>query len=897
MNIKKARNSYNRANEKASIEASETFAEDIKKISDCARLTNIQKQNTNHHMNTLKNYDNTYTKDAEETVKKLLDTHFPNNKPDNEGQEPVRITPGNHNNALINKIVSLKNIKKAIRRFSPYKKSGPDNIYPCMLQYAIDEVAPILQEIYKFSMKTGYIPKKMLQIKVIFLPKPGKASYKEASSYRSISLMSFLLKTMERLIAEHMKPIIDNLHMSQYAYRKNRSTVQAIHDLVSAIEEQLRKKQSKTSTPVAWSGFCDIQGAFDRISFEVIKQALEKKNLENCIINWIMNVLKYRVVIADCIEKQLRIMCNFGTPQGGLISCLLWIICVDELIEKMEKSPGVRCFVYSDDVAFVVSGMNEQQIREFFISALKILENWCNEKGLKINPEKCTFIRFTKKHKKQDPNTKFFNHEIFFSDSVKYLGVVLDKRLNWYEHVKYLKDKCNKYYWMIQKFIGRTWGMSVRMSKWAYDSIILPKICYASCVWAHRLKVKSFENEINKIHNNMLRAVTKCLASTPILAMEAALDVLRIKDELYLRATFDILRLAKLKQWKVDDRKYGHYDLNETLNIADLLTKYDDIAETEKTSSIEIETPTLENYINNEIDKQDHIIAYTDASVMENRTGVGVTCETLNIHYAGYANCHMSSYAAEAMAIIIFLTMIVNRGIENALIAIFCDNKSIVEKLSQQLVTSHTIFMIHKMARMLENKGCRISVIWVPSHRIEDNVHLNGNNKADELTRDENARYSFVLEKRKIPKSELKRKLRAEARMRNLNSWPSEELKISREFKMPEYARGNKNMLELPRRDFAAIMALITGQNCLAARTYRVRVNEGITSGCRFCKEGREDSTHIIQSCTHFTDARIKVYNAATVDLKDLRLDIAKIRRFINISGIKDHLLMWSKNI
>ena len=39
----------------------------------------------------------------------------------------------------------------------------------------------------------------------IFLPKPGKGSYFEAKSYRMMTLTSFQLKWLERLILNHIK--------------------------------------------------------------------------------------------------------------------------------------------------------------------------------------------------------------------------------------------------------------------------------------------------------------------------------------------------------------------------------------------------------------------------------------------------------------------------------------------------------------------------------------------------------------------------------------------------------------------------------------------------------------------------------------------------------------------
>lgn len=43
-------------------------------------------------------------------------------------------------------------------------------------------------------------------------------------------------------------------------------------------------------------------------------------------------------------------------------------------------------------------------------------------------------------------------------------------------------------------FIGKIWGMNLRIAKWAYNGIIIPKITYASSIWVHRLKVQKYCN-------------------------------------------------------------------------------------------------------------------------------------------------------------------------------------------------------------------------------------------------------------------------------------------------------------------------------------------------------------------------------------------------------------------
>jgi hypothetical protein len=67
-----------------------------------------------------------------------------------------------------------------------------------------------------------------------------RASYEEAKSYRAISLSSFTLKVLERLVDTCLinKPLEPN----QHAYQKGKSTNSAIHKVVQFIEDGLGKE-------------------------------------------------------------------------------------------------------------------------------------------------------------------------------------------------------------------------------------------------------------------------------------------------------------------------------------------------------------------------------------------------------------------------------------------------------------------------------------------------------------------------------------------------------------------------------------------------------------------------------------------------------------------------------
>jgi len=73
-------------------------------------------------------------------------------------------------------------------------------IFPALLQEGWKLVVPYLVRIVCACLDTGYVPTIWLQVKVVFIPNPDRNSCSGPRDFRPISLTSFLLKTMEKLV-------------------------------------------------------------------------------------------------------------------------------------------------------------------------------------------------------------------------------------------------------------------------------------------------------------------------------------------------------------------------------------------------------------------------------------------------------------------------------------------------------------------------------------------------------------------------------------------------------------------------------------------------------------------------------------------------------------------------
>ena len=76
---------------------------------------------------------------------------------------------------------------------------------------------------------------------------------------------------------------------------------------------------------------------------------------------------------------------------------------------------------------------------------MKNIQNWCNNNGFELSEEKSTCVHFCRRRRfHEDPEIYIKGRGIPVLDKVKYLGIILDKKLTFQPHIQYIKEKCSK---------------------------------------------------------------------------------------------------------------------------------------------------------------------------------------------------------------------------------------------------------------------------------------------------------------------------------------------------------------------------------------------------------------------------------------------------------------------
>lgn len=519
------------------------FCSEIEGVSAMSRVHKLLAKDPLNAPGILRHPNGEFTNSHGEAARLLLDTHFPGNREAVSTETIQRHgdqSPQEENS--INEIISTEKIRWAIFSFKPYKSPGYDNLYPAVIQKAFDQIETHLTSIYKASLKLGHIPKVWQQVKVVFIPKPGKDDYTSPKSFRPISLTSFLLKGLERLLDRHVKDFLNAtspISREQHAFQEGKSTETALHSLTSDIEHAIAQKEYAVCT------FLDIEGAFDNTSFTAVDRSLSARNITPPIRKWVESLLNFRVITYEANGERLSVSPTKGTPQGGVLSPTLWILVIDELIKRL-RNEGFRVIGYADDVAIICRGKFLNTTCDLTQRALKIVEKWCTEVGLGVNPNKTELLVFTQRRILSDfIAPKLFGAEIQMTDKVKYLGVTFTPKLNWSAHIQHRIDKAIKVFWCCRRAIGRTWGLSPKNLLWLFTAIVRPMIAYGAFIWWEGTALVTAKKQLCHLQRIVCLAITGATRTAPQLALESMLNLPTMETFIQAEARMTAFRLQK----------------------------------------------------------------------------------------------------------------------------------------------------------------------------------------------------------------------------------------------------------------------------------------------------------------------------------------------------------------
>jgi len=453
----------------------------------------------------------------------------------------------------------------------------------------------------------------------------------------------------------------------------------ALHSLVRTIEKSVYSQE------YSLVAFLDIEGAFNNVKTEAIMKGLEFLEVDDRVTRLVNQMLVSRIVNSELGGSTIRRQVVRGTPQGGVLSPLLWNIVINRLLLQLEKE-GIGVVAYADDVAIAVSGKHLSTIKEVMQNALSIIAKWASSCGLGINPAKTELVLFTRKYKTPEIIPPSLNGtRLAFTDKARFLGTILDSKLSWRPNIMERVNKATIALYSCKSAIGKRWGMKPELVHWLFTAVVRPVLMYGVSVWWPALDKTTYRKMVERVQRLACLHISGAMRSTPTHAMEVMFHLLPVDILGKQIAANTATRLTAVSQWKC--LQIGHSKIGESLK--DKLANLDYITSTlcfEK--NFRTSCPSRENWKSGSAQISEVIEFFTDGSKLDGKVGAGVFCDKLNVNISVRLPDYCSVYQAEVVAIKEVLSWLKHNAISAVDIAIYVDSQAAIKSLESVSMTS-----------------------------------------------------------------------------------------------------------------------------------------------------------------------------------------------------------------
>ena len=151
---------------------------------------------------------------------------------------------------------------------------------------------------------------------------------------------------------------------------------------------------------------------------------------------------------------------DYGVPQGSILGPLLFLIYINDITNC---SSLLKFILFADDTSILCSNRNLEKLIEDINNELNILSDWFKANKLSLNVVKTNYILFNLKDKLKNKHSSDSNlsdnHQLISIEGInitkvkytKFLGVVIDEKLNFKEHINYIANKISRSTFVINK--------------------------------------------------------------------------------------------------------------------------------------------------------------------------------------------------------------------------------------------------------------------------------------------------------------------------------------------------------------------------------------------------------------------------------------------------------------
>lgn len=294
------------------------------------------------------------------------------------------------NKRLLELLYDEEMIYDAIMYRSSLSANGPDGISNTIWKLGSKFTVRIIKMITDIVIKSRKCPSLLKRCKTVMIYKKGDPTL--CKSWRPITITP----TLYRMWMVHISKCFLRLNSTnRFISKVQKGFIQTPNGAAEhgAIINELIQHTARNNRSLYLCAI-DLEDAFGKVPHSLIRLALERKGFDKSIINMILATYKNTQTRILIPNKGLssKITFNTGVKQGCPLSPVLFDLCIDMLLEKLDKQihdgynfngMNISAQAYADDLILISeseSGMNK---------LIDTVTKFCDCTNMKISTSKC----------------------------------------------------------------------------------------------------------------------------------------------------------------------------------------------------------------------------------------------------------------------------------------------------------------------------------------------------------------------------------------------------------------------------------------------------------------------------------------------------------------------------
>ena len=266
--------------------------------------------------------------------------------------------------------------------------------------------------------------------------------------------------------------------------------------------------------------------AFDTVDHPILVSKLSEIGFSPAVLDWVDSYLYGRsqtTVVNGIKSAPGKLEC--GVPQGSILGPLFFILYVNKLPNILSNS---SVYLYADDTAIAVKGRSNEQIMECLTSELGRASEWLNEHRLSLNLGKTKVMFFgtgAKLPSIDDIEVKLHDTRVAPVKAYKYLGVTLDSRLTFSDHIETIRKKSTP---KIRTLCRISYYVSKKTILYLYKSLLLSQIEYGDIIYDSMSEKDS--QYLQRLQNKCLKSILHLDPRTPTDELHKTAGIKQLKE-------------------------------------------------------------------------------------------------------------------------------------------------------------------------------------------------------------------------------------------------------------------------------------------------------------------------------------------------------------------------------